>query len=300
MAKTRILFIGPACVCFEAETPYIPAPGELIPSSGKYSFAPGGHAFLSAAASARLGGDPAICCAIGNDYYGDRIKDICTREQIHVSGVCPISGEQTGIRLRLTEKDGTTRRILFPAAGGKLEGKHAENAFACYPDAVVVSSSCPDGVLIQASEEAAARHIPFVVDEDPDGRKVETLPLEKLQDTALLIVNESEDQGEPFTGREERQKAACYALYKRANVRSIVMRLGSKGCFLYDGKYFSLVSAPDSEVVDPDGVAPAFSAAFVGEFLAGGDLLRSSQNANAVSAFVASRKGGFASLPERK
>lgn len=302
MRKKRILFVGTACVCFSADTPYIPAPGELITSRGNYDTCPGGHGLLSAIASGRLGGDPAFCACVGQDYYGDRLKEICKREGMHVSNVESLAEEQTALQVRLTEKDGTRRRIWLPGAASRLNAATVKTAFSCYPDAITVSSSCPEEVLIAASETAKERGVPFVLDEDPDGPLLDLLPLEKLESAELMIVNEARSDGENgfCVSREDKQKQLCYALRKRANVHAIVMRLGSKGCFLYDGKYFSLVSAPDAETVDPDGTEAVFTAAFVGEYLSSHDLLKASQCANAAAGYTASRKGGYVSLPERK
>ena len=302
MTKKRILFIGTGCVCFGAETPYIPAPGEILRSSGTYETCPGGHGLLSAVASHRLGGDPAFCTCVGQDYYGDRLKETCRREDIRISGVEAIPDKQTGLQIRLTEKDGTIRRIWLPGAVARLDAETAKAAFSCYPDAVVVSSSCEEEVMLAALSMAREKAIPFILDEDPDGKTPDAVPLELLRGAELLIVNEprnDRDDGLHFS-REDRQKQLCYALYKRSEVGAIVMRLGSKGCFLYDGKYFSLVSAPDLETVDPDGTEAVFTAAFVGEYLRSHDLLKASQCANAASSYTGSRHGGFSSLPELK
>lgn len=301
MAKKRILFIGNACVTFYAQTPYIPAPGEQIISRGNYGISPAGHAFLSAAASGRLGGDPALCACVGQDYFGDRLKETCKRENIHAVNVEALDNEQTGLQLRLSEKDGTLRRIWLPGAAKCLDEETVLSAFSCYPDAVVVSSSCAPELLMVAAEAAEKKHIPFILDEDPDGPMLDFLPLEKLCSAELLIVNEARNEQDGIRlSREDRQKQLCYALYKRAHVKAIVMRLGSKGCFLYDGKYFSLVSSSDVEVVDTDGSEAVFTAAFAGEYLAAGDLLKASQAANTATSYSVSRKGGFSSLPEQK
>lgn len=301
MAKKRILFVGTACVCFRAETPYIPAPGETLTSSGDYDWSPGGHGLLSAAASRRLGGDPALCSCVGRDYFGDRLREICKAEQIHASNLASIPETRTGLQLRLSEKDGTKRTVWLPGAAGSFTREQIDNAFCCYPDGVVASSACPPEILAQASALAASREVPFFLDEDPEGPAISELPPESVKKAELFFVGETRasDRRAASVGSEERQKSMCYSLYKGANVRSIVMRLGSKGCFLYDGKYFSLVSSPESEPVDPEGAAAAFTAAFVGEYLVTKDLLRASQYANAASVLTASRPGGFSALPKK-
>ena len=127
-------------------------------------------------------------------------------------------------------------------------------------------------------------------------------PFEKLGATELLILGE--EDARLFSGidpaNEENRKLACYTIRKRFDVRYIVLQLGNVGSFIYDGKYFSAISGPESEVVDPAGASEAYTAALVGEYLHGGDLRSAAEFASAVYAATASRHGGYQSLPKKK
>ena len=303
MAKKRILFIGNAAIRFAVGTPYIPAPGESILSDGNYTFAPGGRSALSAIAAARLGYDAVLCARVGDDYYGDRLVEVFRNEGLHIANVTVKRECQTGLSLELTERDGTTREIFFPGANAHLDYAYAEGAMGSYPDAIVASLEGDPEMILRLSAIAEERGIPFFLDGSVRREAVPTdFPFEKLGATELLILNEEDARLfsgiEP--GNEENRKLACYTIRKRFDVRYIVLQLGNVGSFIYDGKYCSAISGPESEVVDPAGASEAYTAALVGHYLHGGDLRSAAEFASTVYAAVASRHGGYQSLPKKK
>jgi sugar/nucleoside kinase (ribokinase family) len=75
MAK-RILVAGSSNIDFLLSTPYIPAPGETMISSGKYAFTPGGKGANAAVAAASFGADVVFCSRVGDDAYGDRLVEL--------------------------------------------------------------------------------------------------------------------------------------------------------------------------------------------------------------------------------
>ena len=303
MAKKRLLFIGNAAIRFAVGTPYIPTPGESIVSNGNYTFAPGGRSALSAITAARLGYDTVLCARVGDDYYGDRLVEVFRGEGLRIANVTVKRECQTGLSLELTEPDGTTRDIFFPGANAFLDYSYAEGAMSCCPDAVVASMEGDTDMILRLSALAEERGIPFFLD---GSRRKEAIPadfpFEQLGSTELLILNESD--AKLFSGidpsNEENRKMACYTIRKRFDVRYIVLQLGSVGSFIYDGKYFSAISGPESEVVDPAGASEAYTAALIGEYLHGGDLRNAAEFASAVYASVASRHGGYQALPKKK
>ncbi len=302
MAKKRMLFIGSARIRFAVGTPYIPTPGETIRSEANYLFAPDGRSTLSAISAARLGYDAVLCARVGDDYYGDRLTEVCKREGLHTGGVTVNRELQTGLCLELVEQDGTRRAVLFPGANRTLTGAHAESALTCYPDAMIASLESEPESVLQIASIAAARKLPFFLDASAERDACpQDFPFEQLAKTEILLLNE--EDARLYSGidpvNEENRKLACYTLRKRFEVRYIVLRLGSRGCFLYDGKYFSAISSFDEDPVDPAGASEAFTAALIGEYLTSGDLRAAAEFANGVYAVTASRPGGYRSLPAR-
>lgn len=302
MPRKRMLFIGGAQIRFAVGTARTPAPGEIIRSEANYTFAPCGRSILSAIAAARLGYDAAICACVGDDYYGDRLREVCKKEGVHSANITVDRTLQTGLALELVEQNGTHRTILYPGANRGLDRPHAENALACLPDAIVASLEPEPAAVAQFSAIASERKIPFFVDATARRGVVPAdFPFEQLARAEVLLLDE--EDAYTFSGvnpiNEEQRKLACYTLHKRFNVRYVLLRLGMRGCFLYDGKYFSAISAFDEDPVDPAGASEAFTAALIGEYLNTGDLRAAAEFANNVYAKTASVAGGYRSLRRR-
>lgn len=303
MARKRILFVGSSQIRFAVGTPSVPAPAEVIRSDANYQFSPGGRSALCAIAAARLGYDAALCTRVGDDYYGDRLAKVFQNEGLHARYVTVDREHQTGLSLDLIEQDGSCRTVLFPGANRSLSVTHAEAALGCYPDAIVASLETEPETVLQLSALAAAKKLLFFLDATAaSGRFPQDFPFEQLARTEMLLLDEVDALA--FTGiqpsNEEQRKLACYTLRKRFDVRYILLRLGSRGCFLYDGKYFSAISAFDEPPVDTAGASEAFTAALIGQYIASGDLRAAAGFANSVYAHAASLPGGYPSLPKRE
>ncbi len=303
MAKKRLLFIGNADIRFAVGTPYIPTPGETIPSDANYTFAPGGRSALTAIAAARLGYDSVLCARVGDDYYGDRLAEVFKKEGLHTANVTVQRNCQTGLCLDLVEQDGTSRSIYFPGANVSLDYTYVEGALGCYPDAIVASLEADPQTVIKVSQLARERGIPFFLDGCTKKEAIpKDFPLESIECTTFLVLNE--EDAKLYSGvdpiNEENRKLACYTIRKRFDVQYILLQLGSPGCFIYDGKYFSAISSCDTEHVDRAGASEAFTAAMVGEYMRTNDLRKAAEFATNVYAKTVSAPGGYHSLPYKE
>lgn len=302
MARKRILFVGPAQIRFAVGTPSVPDAESTVLSSANYSFSPGGRSALCAIAAARLGFDAALCARVGDDYYGDRLREVFRMEGVHATNVTVDRERQTGLSLELAEPNGTSRSILFPGANSSLDAACIETALSCYPDALVVSLDADRDAVLAANRYAADKKLPFFLDATPSyGQRSVGFPFEQLNGTEILLLEENDAFA--FTGirpvNEEQRKLACYTLKKMLNVKYILLRLGSRGCFLYDGKYFSAMFTFDEQVTDAAGANEAFTAALIGHYISSGDLHAASEFANGVFAACASKPGEYQSLPRK-
>ena len=302
MEKKRILFVGGAQIRFSVGTSRIPAPQEILRSEEFYTFAPCGRSVLGAIAAARLGFDAVLCARVGDDYYGDRLREVCKKEGVRSAKITVDPALQTGLALEMVEKNGYHRTILFPGANLSLEKSHMESALTCMPDAIVASLEAEPEAIAQFSALAAKRGTPFFIDATAKRGVVPAdFPFEMLSHTEILLLDEEDVY--TFTGihpsNEEQSKKACCTLCNRFDVRYILVRLGTRGCLLHDGMFFSAFSALDEEPVDTAGASEAFAAALIGEYVSTGNLSTAAQFANSVYAKTASQRGGYRSLPRR-
>ncbi len=295
MAK-RILVAGSSNIDFRLSTPYIPAPGETMLSSGRYAFTPGGKGANAAVAAASLGADVVFCSRVGDDAYGDRLIALFNERGIDTRYVKVDKTEQTGLSVVMVEKNGANRVISYGGANQKISDADVEAAFGCYPDAVLTQFEIRHEAVIAAAHSAAYDNIPLIVDAGPARSD---FPLEKLEKIEILSPNESET--EILTGIRPNNLENCLrasiALCNRVDIRYVVLKLGARGCYVYDGKYCDLISPVEVSVVDTTAAGDVFTAALTTEYLRTGDILASARFANAAGALAVSKAGAIASVP---
>lgn len=296
MAK-RILAVGSSNIDFMLSTPYIPAPGETLISQGAYSFVPGGKGANSAVAAANLGASVVFCSRVGDDAYGDRLIKLFGEKGIDTRFVTTDRFEQTGLAVVMIEKGGTNRIIVYPGANRRIGERDVEDSFSCYPDAVLTQLEISQEAVVVASRRAADDGIPFFLDAGP---ATPDFPLEKLERVEILSPNETET--EILTGIRPNNLNNCLrasiALCNRTNIRYVVLKLGARGCYVYDGKYCDLVSPYDVNTVDTTAAGDAFTAALTVEYLRTGDILAAAKFANAAGALAVTKLGSLNSMPD--
>ncbi len=295
MAK-RILVVGSSNIDFLLSTPYIPAPGETMLSNGDYAFTPGGKGANAAVAASALGSDVVFCSRVGDDAYGDRLVSLFNERGIDTRFVKTDRLEQTGLAVVMLEKNGMNRIIVFGGANKKINDIDVESAFTCYPDAVLTQFEIRPEAVIAAARNAAEDGIPLFIDA---GSATSDFPLEELQKVEVFSPNEVET--EILTGIRpdtlENCLRASIALCNRVDIKYVVLKLGARGCYVYDGKYCDLISPCEVPVVDTTAAGDVFTAALTSEYLRTNDILASARFANAAGALAVSKAGAIASVP---
>ncbi len=296
MAK-RVLVVGSSNIDFMLSTPYIPAPGETLLSQGAYSFVPGGKGANAAVAAANLGASVVFCSRVGDDAYGDRLKMLFSEKGIDTRFVSTDRFEQTGLAVVMIEKGGTNRIIVYPGANRRIAERDVDDSFSCYPDAVLSQLEIAPDTVIAASRRAAEDGIPFFLDAGP---ATPDFPLEKLEKLEIISPNETET--EILTGIRPNNLNNCLrasiALCNRTKIRYVVLKLGARGCYVYDGKYCDLISPYDVSTVDTTAAGDAFTAALTVQYLRTGDIIESARFANAAGALAVTKLGALNSMPD--
>lgn len=295
MAK-RILVAGSSNIDFLLTTPYIPAPGETMISSGKYAFTPGGKGANAAIAAKEMGAEVIFCSRVGDDAYGDRLVALFNERGIDTRYIKVDRIEQTGLAVVMLEKSGANRIIVYSGANSKISESDVEEAFSCYPDAVLTQFEIKPDAIIAAAKTAAYEGIPLFVDAGPADA---SFPLERLEKVEIFSPNENET--EILTSIRPNNLENCLrasiALCNRVDIKYVVLKLGERGCFVYDGKYCDLISPYDVNVVDTTAAGDVFTAALTAEYLRTGDILGSAKFANAAGALAVSKLGAVNSVP---
>ncbi len=299
--KPRILVVGSSNIDFVCRMERVPMQGETMISEGTYAFVPGGKGANTAVAAARLGGDVVFCTRLGDDSYGEQLTQKYGSEGIDTRFVTLDRGTKTGLAVITVEEDGHNRIVVYPGANMKLSENDVEEAFTTYPDALVMQLEMDYDAAIYASKLAREKGTKVFLDA---GAVKTDFPLERMGRLEVLSPNENETR--ILTGINPTSSAnclkACVELMNRIECKYVVLKLGDRGCYVYDGTHCNHVAPIEvKDVVDTTAAGDAFTAALAVKYMEnGGNIIDACQFANKVGAYVVGKAGAMTSLPYRK
>lgn len=275
----------------------VPDPGETIIDDGGIAYTPGGKGANSAVAFAKLGSDCVFCTKLGRDAHGQRLFNYYKECGINTSYIKVDAEAPTGLAVVMKEGDGSNRIVVYPGSNKLLNNDNILEAFSCNPDALYIGFEIPFQMAVAAAKIASAKNIPIFVDAAPASKDY---PLEALPPVEIFSPNETETF--EYTGIMPKGTSSCltaaHALYTKLKARYIVIKLGSRGAFVYDGKHYDLVAAykPDA-VVDTTAAGDTFTAGMTLEYLRSGNIKLAMKYGAAAAAIAVSRKGAGTSVP---
>jgi ribokinase len=276
----------------------LPAPGETVLDDGGVAYTPGGKGANAAAALKKLGADTVFCTKLGQDVHGQRLYGYFKEIGLDTSCIKVDADNPTGFAAVLKESGGQNRIIYYPGANSFITRDNLIDAFNSSPDAVYINFEVSFDVALEASRIASQRGIPIFIDAAPADKDYQ---LECLPEIEIFSPNETET--ERYTGilpqGAESSLRAALALFKRVKCKYLVIKQGSRGAFVYDGKHYSMIPAYRADkVVDTTAAGDAFTAAMVLEYLeSGGDIVLSAKYGAAAGAVTVSKSGAASSVP---
>ena len=290
--KERMLIVSSANVDLILNTPVVPKAGETVVSDGNFSYVAGGKGANAARLCAALGCDTIFLCRLGDDRHGRRLLDIYNNEGIDTRFIELDRNLPTGLAA-VTVCDGESRIIVYPGANDALSAASVEEAFTTYPDGALIHLEIPDEAIMAAGKFAREKGVKLVVDAGP---AKPDFPFGEIGGIDVFSPNETECFAycgiEPNT--MENCTRACIELGIKMNAKSVVLKLGSRGAFVYDGTYNFMIPAYQVKTVDATGAGDAFTAALAVRLLRGDSLEDAARYANAAGAISTTHRGAYA------
>lgn len=298
MSRKRILVIGSANMDLSVNMYKIPERGETVIDDGGVAYTPGGKGANTAVALSRLGADAVLCAKLGADLHGQKLYNYYKETNIDTTYIKVDRDRSTGLAVVIKEGEGDNRIVVYPGANSYVSTEAVSEAFRCNPDAVYLGFEVPFEVARTAACIASERNIPVFIDAAPADKSYE---LESLPEIEVFSPNEAETleyTGISTTTMESALRAAL-ALYRRVKCKYVVIKLGARGAFIYDGKRYSQTPAYRADkTVDTTAAGDAFGAALVLEYLYnGGDIKGAVKYACAAGAIAVTRPGASSSMP---
>ena len=297
MKKARILVVSSANIDFVQRMRRVPYSGETVVETGEsYSYVPGGKGANSAITFARFGADTVFACRVGRDANAKRLVSMYQREGIDTRYIREDPDVPTGLASILVEENGKNRIIVYPGANMAMTGEDIEAGFTCYPDALYLQLEIPDDAVIEACRRANEADIPIFIDAGPARMD---FPLDRLGRLEVFSPNENECR--IFTGISPANEDSCIRaavkLSTLVDAKYIVLKLGERGSFIYNGSEYWMVPAEKVKAVDTTAAGDVFSAVMTYVYLQNGNIVSAVKYATCAAALSVTRPGASTSIP---
>ena len=274
---------------------------EQVPDVGEnllgttYGYANGGKGANQATALSRLGARVKMIGKVAEDENGKTLLENLHNEGIDTSCVAT-DGSSTGLAVIILDGEGKNRIIVYEGANAEIQPSDAVESIETNPlDLLLVQFETNEEVVINSVNAAIKKGVTTVIDCGP----AKAFSLEKMQGATIVTPNESETKA--LTGiypdNEESILKASKILKERSNAKFIVLKLGAKGCSVWDGERLTLLPAYQSNVVDTTAAGDCFTAAMALEYITNSDIYKACEIGNKAGSIAVSRMGAQDSMP---
>lgn len=294
--KNKVLVVSSANMDMVMSINAVPEAGQTVIDNGSYSYVPGGKGANSAVAISRLGGKCTFLTRVGMDANADALLSLYKKEGMDISYIKRDESAPTGLATIFVEKSGQNRIIVFAGANQKIDTGSIDEAFEDNPHALYMQFEINHDAILHSAMVASSKGIPIFIDAGPADK---SFPFDKLPMLEVFSPNESEALA--FVGIKPDSEQNCLeaskALSKMVKAKYIVIKLGGRGAYIYDGNKGRLIPTYDIKVVDTTAAGDAFTAALTLEYLRCGDIYRACDFANAAGSLTVSKRGASSSIP---
>ena len=262
----------------------------------------GGEAVNEAVAASKLGLKTGILCSLGQDPAGDMIVQNLEKYGVNTSLVIRDQEHSTPVTTMFVNDDGTRKSITNQAHRYNF---HPEGFLQILEDtkAIILGSlfrapfDDPEIILEVISSAEKAGVMVFADTKLPNFRK---LGLEDIKQALgnLDFITPNEDEAKYYTGKEKPEDMAD--VFLTYGVKNVVIKLGSKGCYLKNDKVSLFVPPLMIDAVDATGAGDNFVAGLAEELLGGAEPEEALRFANTCGAICTTAVGAGTALIDRK
>ncbi|MEM2990966.1 MAG: carbohydrate kinase family protein [Halobacteria archaeon] len=248
---------------------------------------PGGSAANTAAACARLGLKTGFIGKIGEDDFGEFLKQDLAREGVDITELKKTQEKQTGTCFIVMDRKKERHMYAYSGAANLLLPSDINPEYVNSAGIVHLADLKNIAPLIQAAKQARGE---TKVSLNPGGliinlgyRKIK--PLLKLMD----IYISSKDEAAKLYKTEDVEKLAAKLL--KEGIAIVALTLGKRGCYIANANKSLRIPGFKVKAVDTTGAGDAFSAGFLYGLAKELSLEECGRYANATAALCVSTPG---------
>jgi ribokinase len=280
-----IVVIGSINMDLVCRAPHLPRPGETILGS-EFLTIPGGKGANQAVAAARLADgrvDVHMIGRVGADDFGSTLIAGLRDNGVVTRRVGVTKNVASGVAMILVDRAGENSIVVTPGANAKLTPADIDAAEPLIRGAsvVVIQLEIPLATVRQAIAMCRRLGVFSILDPAPAPTPARGKPLRF--DVDLLTPNETEARA-----------------VRRDGAKSLVLKLGARGCRLVDAAGSQHVKPFKVKVVDSTAAGDAFTGALAVAQALAMPMPEALRMANAAGALCCTKLGAQPALPTRR
>ena len=301
----KVAVVGITVVDFVGHIDSMPIRGGAA-SGRNLEMYPGGPGGNVSVGLSRLGISTSFVGQIGDDDSGGFLADDFRREGVDISHMAISASLPTGVVFVVADSGGERTAFAFRDGSAdtgltrsQVDGDFIGSCDLVFVDGVLLMTHPSVEAALAAASSAGDSNAPLIFDpnlrlegyELPQSLRNPVERVISLSHAVLLSALEARI----ITGSTVLDDAAASILEMGA--KSVVVKLGSEGCLVADGKNVWRVPPYSVEPIDSTGAGDGFSVGFIWGLLNTGSLREAAAIGNYVGAQVVSCKGARTGLP---
>lgn len=293
----KILVIGSSNMDLVVQVPRCPAAGETLFGSS-FTTNYGGKGANQAVAVARIGSGVTFMTKLGNDTFGQQMRQHFSEEGMDLTHILTDAESPTGTALITVEDKGENRIIVVPGANARLTENDVESLSAEINSCrfVLTQLEIPLPTVLHIAEMTSAAGKQLILNPAP----ARPLPDSLLQKVFLITPNETEAEiltGIRVSDAESARRAALW--FREKGVQQIVITMGSQGAFVFTDDFQGMVPSYKVKAIDTTAAGDVFNGALTVALSEGKTTADAARFGCAASALAVMRPGAQSSIPTR-
>jgi len=273
---------------------------DIVPDVGEnvlgttYGYANGGKGANQAVGLARLGAQVKMIGKVADDSNGHKLIENLKKNNVDTSDIS-LSGAQTGLAAIIIDGNGINRIVVYEGANAEIDPDEAADCITDSLDLLLVQFETNEDAVVNCVNRAIEKSAVTVIDCGP----AKNFALEKMQGATIITPNESETKALTgiFPEDDESILEASKILKERSKAKYVVLKLGDRGCSIWDGETLRIMPPYPCKVVDTTAAGDCFTAAMALEYIRTSDIYAACDMGNKAGSIAVSHMGADASMP---
>ena len=257
---------------------------------------PGGSAANTAVGLARLGVKTGFIGKVARDREGEMLIRSFIKEGVNTDGIVVAPYGRSGVVIGFVDKAGERALYVDPGVNDSLSLQEIDLDYASQADLLHLSSFVGEASFkVQKEVVRALSDIPVTIDPGMIYARKGLSELKPLIERCLVFFP-NEHEVRILTGKNYVEGSQ---ILLKEGVKIVAVKLGSRGCYVTDGKEQHIIEPFRVKVVDSTGAGDAFCAGFIYGLIKNMTLRECGVLGNFVASRTLMKMGARNGLPRR-